>query len=498
MYFVIIAVLSLVLAFPSSPMHWLTDPGWIVAAVCVATVLPAGLAWIVDRGTLKRLEAHHDDPELGQSHLALWMGRVQMLMCALHGAVIGLTHWIDLCAATPVIGRWPGVPGMLAAMPLVAGVTLVLIATYQSDRAIREIALEVNIHRGRPVHPVWSLPTYLAYSLRHQVLFILIPMAFILIARDVIELYEDQIRSVLRHKQAPDLLLGVAAGIVALVAPVMLRYVWVTQPLPDSPLRTRLLDLCRRLRLRCHEILVWRSGGMVVNAAVMGVLPPMRYVMITDAMLEQMEDEKIEAVFGHESGHIKRHHIAFFLLYAFISGCLLTICGHWTQKLDHRLFGWVLAGLGAFMLLKWGVLFGVISRLFERQADLYGVRTLALAGIPCERPCAMHTADARGVSKAAADPMPIGAALCASAANVFSDTLNDVARLNGIPPESPSWRHGSIASRSRLVQKLASDPVAAARFERKVERVKLAIFASAVFCAAWAVLELKLWQIIGL
>ena len=118
---------------------------------------------------------------------------------------------------------------------------------------------------------------------------------------------------------------------------------------------------------------------LIVNAAVMGVVAPLRYVLITDGMLEQLEDTKIEAVFGHEAGHVKRHHILYFLLFVLISGCVVTIFSVRTQHLDSQSLQLQLLAtlVGVVLLFKWAVLFGWISRRFERQADIFGVRTLA-------------------------------------------------------------------------------------------------------------------------
>jgi STE24 endopeptidase len=169
-------------------------------------------------------------------------------------------------------------------------------------------------------------------------------------------------------------------------------------------------------------------------------------VLITDGMLEQMDDAKIEAVFGHEAGHVKRHHILFFLLFAFISGCAVTIFSVQTFRLsrrDYALFQWLATGFGLLLAIKWGFLFGWISRRFERQADLFGVRTLALSGLPCAQPCALHTA--------ASNPggTPLTGALCSTAAHVFADALHEVALLNGI---RPSAEPGGIIDRPPAVR----------------------------------------------
>lgn len=492
MHLVVIAVLSLVLALPDPWLRWLTDPAHVLTATAVATVLPAVVGLLAGRHALHRLEVRPDDPRIGQRAYVRGLVAAQWLLGLGQAGLIGLTDWLPLCRRLAVVGDWPVLPGLIGTVPLLVSILLLWIALYPVDRAVRQIALEEYLLRGRPVRPVWPLREYLVFNLRHQVLFIYIPMVLILAARDVLEMYREPLVRLAGHSYFPDLLLGAAAGLVALCAPVILRYVWVTRRLADGPLRDRLLALCRQLRLRCREILVWRSGGMLVNAAVMGVIAPLRYVLITDAMLEQLDDSRIEAVFGHEAGHIKRHHILLFLLFAFISGCIVTLFSLRAPQMDPGTYPLAATAVGALLFFKWAVVFGWISRRFERQADVFGVRTLALAGLPCARPCALHDApDAPRPSLRSSQP------LCASAAHVFGDTLNEVALLNGIPPEARSWRHSSISSRSRFVQALAADPRELLRFERHVLLVQLAIVATALLCAVWTAWELRLWTLVG-
>ncbi len=495
MYLVVIGVLSLILAFSGPPFRWVLEPGWVVAAVAGATLLPAGVAALICRRTLHLLDRNPADPGIGQYAFGRGMTLVQGVLAVSHGSVLCMTNWLRLCRQTPIVGDWVVVPGLLAAVPFLLSIVLVWIATYPGDRAIREIALETYLFRGRPVQPVWPLPRYLLFNLRHQVLFIFVPMLLILAARDLIMLYEGRLRELSGQEVLPDLLLGVAAVGVAIIAPTILRRVWVTQPLPEGPLRDRLLHLCGKLRMRCREILVWHSGGMIVNAAVMGVIAPFRYFLITDAMLEQMDDQRIEAVFGHEAGHVKRHHILFFLLFAFISGCLVTSLGYRSRGMDRTTYQIVIVIAAVVLTLKWGGLFGWISRCFERQADIYGVRTLAASGVPCKIACELHSPAETGNpsgTRSSGDP------LCMTTAHIFGETLNEVALLNGIPTEARSWRHGSISSRSRTVIKFAQDPWATARFERKVYRIKAAIFVGALLSGLLAAWDLKLWTLLGI
>lgn len=491
MFLVVIGVLSVVLALREPLPGWLLapDPGATILAVALATLAPPMFAWWLARRSLAELEDHSEDPARGQERFGRGSHVTQGLLAACHVGVLTTTGWMHMCNSTPVIGRWPMVGGILAMVPFIASLLLVWVVVFPTDRAIRQIALEQFLFRGRPVRPVWPMGRYLAYNLRHQLLFVLIPSLLILLARDVIDIYDGLLKR--RHPHLPDILLGTVAGVVALFAPVMLRYVWVTQPLADGPLRDRLLLLCRRLHLRCREILVWRSGGMIVNAAVMGLFAPLRYVLITDAMLEQMDDTKIEAVFGHEAGHIKHHHILFFLMIALLTGCLVSIVAVYANdpKAGGRFQEVGFAATGLVLLLKWTFGFGWVSRRFEREADIFGVRTLALLNVPCAGNCRLHDgqnppADARR------------GPLCATAAAIFGDTLNDVAHLNGIPPDARGLRHPSISARSRFVQAVASDPAALRRFRNGILATKCGIFLLTAAACCFAAYKLKVWTLL--
>lgn len=503
MFFTIVVLLTVLLTFSRPPVIWIASPGLVSAVATLVTLLPAGVAMAASHRARRMLERFPHDPGHGQQALSRGMVLVHGLLLAGHGGLLLATSWLPLVARVPVVGQWPVVPSLLAALPLIVAIALVWIAIYPADRAVRQIALEVYLLRGKPVRPVWSLTQFLVFNLRHQALVVVLPFGLILLARDLIERNEVALQRV--HAQLPDMILGATAIFVALIAPVILRHVWETQRLPDGPLREKLLEISRRLRIRFREILVWKAGGMMVNAVVMGVFAPLRYVLITDGLLEQLEDRKIEAVFGHEAGHVKRHHIVFFLLLAFISGCLVTIVSIRTRPLDPALHNLVLAGLSAVLVFKWIAVFGWVSHRFERQADLFGVRALTAAGLPCRQPCAVHGtppveqpgAVQSGAGAAGMQPnrAPRGG-LCSTAAHVFGDTLNQVAVLNGVPPEASSWRHPSISSRSRFVLKLAGDPAAERRFERNTLLVQLAILAVALVSGAWAAWEMKLWKLV--
>jgi STE24 endopeptidase len=489
MFIVVVGVLSIVLTLNGPPFRFVTDTRLVLVCLALAVALPPLVALIFARRAVQLFDRRPDQPSRGQGALHTGMMLAQWLLGAVHAGLLLATDWRKLVASTPVVGHWIVIPDLIAIAPFIFTVFLMWIACYPADRAVRQIALELHLLQGRPVRPVWSLGQFLSYSFRHQVAFILIPMIVMLAVSDLALRYEDRLGALIRLPHAADLLIGVAAILVAVVAPELLRHVWATERLPDGPLRDRLLAMARTLGVRCREILVWRSGGMIVNAAVMGVVPPLRYVLITDAMLEQLDDTKIEAVFGHEVGHVRHHHIPFYLLFALISGCLLTVFAvrtHGLSRTDPILYQALLAAAGTLLLVKWGVLFGWVSRRFERQADTFGVRALALAGLPCAQPCELHSGGENGGGARLRDP------LCRTGAAIFGDALHEVAVLNGIQADARSWRHSSISSRARFVQRLAASPKLYRTFQSRVTLIQGVITLLAAVCALWAAWEMRL------
>src|SRR4051812_32156957 len=120
------------------------------------------------------------------------------------------------------------------------------------------------------------------------------------------------------------------------------------------------------------------------NAAVMGLVPQMRYILLSDVLLETMTDDQIEAVFAHEIGHVKHWHMGWYVV--LVATLLLLFFGPgqlisnridqmvrppaWLNKEMIGTIGAV-AGFGGFFLI-----FGYLSRWFERQADVYAARIM--------------------------------------------------------------------------------------------------------------------------
>ncbi|MEX0745503.1 MAG: M48 family metalloprotease, partial [Phycisphaeraceae bacterium] len=242
-----------------------------------------------------------------------------------------------------------------------------------------------------------------------------------------------------------------------------------------------------------RELLLWRTFGGMINAAVMGLIAPLRYILLTDALVEMVRREEVEAVMAHELAHVCRHHM-FWLLAAAIGalGLLEVIFGLLLVTLVNagataaEAGGARLAGVGldaGLAMLNtaegmtaatvtmagaaWLLVFGWVSRRIERQADTFAVQHLATARPDPER-------DAGGrvlVDRASAE--------------VMIAALQQVAVLNHVPVQKRSWRHGSIAWRQAHLRRTVGQPIDALAIDRQMFWIKVASAASILLVIAF-------------
>lgn len=158
---------------------------------------------------------------------------------------------------------------------------------------------------------------------------------------------------------------AVALGFLAIL-PWVLCNTWETVPLGPGVQRSLLESVARRAGFRCRELLVWRTGNLLANAAIVGVHPRGRFVLFSDSLLAQLPLRELAAVFAHEIGHARRRHVLVFVAWSaafFLAADLIAAALFPDSEL----------GLGAVLVLvlgAWYALLGYLSRRFELEADL--------------------------------------------------------------------------------------------------------------------------------
>lgn len=483
----IIAAVVLVLMFSPGAFEPILPgaefPLLSLALVVLQIIAAVVLTLLVRRWALRKL-AESDNAQ-GRLPLALrkLAFGLHLVLLLLFAADIYLLGWADLASSItrpiPILAD-----KLLTLLPILLSWFLLHLLWYDVDRALRLHGQATQVS----ARPIWSRRRYLLFHLQLGLLPALIPLALLMGIVDALNLLDG----VLPQGTSGNIILGLAmavgVGSVFLFTPVLIRWVWVCRPLPDASLQAKLEALCKDARLRYRRILLWPTGNVVANAAVMGFWGPLRYLMVTDALLAEMPPEHITAVFAHEIGHVTGHHLPYYGL--FLVGLNLLI--HDLTELACRLLpalqhpAWYVAMqitllAGAFL----GV-FGWISRRFERDADILAAQRTGCPDGHCRPGCPLY--DLRQAEYGPTPQGPPSDRLCPTSAGLFSEALGRIAALNAVPERARSWRHSSISSRRALLQKLAGQPGQLQRFRRNIRLIKLGIWFSVVIGVAGAVL----------
>jgi Zn-dependent protease with chaperone function len=234
-----------------------------------------------------------------------------------------LMGWVS--GIRDLIGNWVLIDELIAVSLPIAAVLLIWALHYPINRRIREAGLMRRLDEGKPVYAVWTRRQYVVMQFRTQFGLLLPPILLILAWSETVDRYWPfENITFMSPEIARHGIVMLGAFTVFLFAPLLVRLMWDTTPLANGALRDRLNRMCAVQRIRVRELLVWNTYGMMINGAVMGLLAPVRYVLLTDALLDSMDEEHVEAVMAHELGHVRRHHM-FWLAICMIS--IFTVTG---------------------------------------------------------------------------------------------------------------------------------------------------------------------------
>ncbi|MBN2107806.1 MAG: M48 family metalloprotease [Deltaproteobacteria bacterium] len=252
--------------------------------------------------------------------------------------------------------------------------------------------------------------------------------------------------------------------ILGVFFPPLLVRLWACKPLAPGPVRDRLERFCTNAGFACADMLAWDLfEGKLITAGVLGFVAKFRYLLISPALLDLLDDRELEAVVAHEIGHVKHRHMLFYLLfilgYALFAYIFFTVFFYLFLSYD-GIFNAVISADGrpgtalscfsmlllvTLLLLYFRGLFGVFSRNFERQAD----------GFACR-----YTGSATGIIA----------------------SLDKIAVAGSQSRTAPNWHHYSIQQRIEFMQRCEADPLLVKQHDRKVGRL------IAQYCLAFVLL----------
>ncbi len=482
MQFFVIMAMGMILVADGLDARFVISPSFAGVSAIVFSFGALILLWVraVRNKIIEELERERIAIGVLQSSYARGQNVLRMLSIIGQFFLIFFTDWLVIVRG--FVGRnFAGLDELVAMIPFLCWVILGYYYLYPADRAIRESMVGEMIFFSEPVHPIWSRREYLMFQIRFQLLLVGLPLMCIVSVKDIIELFRVRISSYAASilpaggygqiaDFVPDMLLGLSAGVVFLIAPLFVKFVWRCRSLPDGSLRDILVRLSGKVNLRFRDILLWPTYGVIVNAAVVGLWGRLRYIMLSDGLIESLTDGQIESVFGHEIGHIKHHHMLYYLFFAVGSMSIVGLLGYYSQ---------IVLGISPEMsqllimfsiIVSWFWVFGYISRNFERQADLFAVKLISgeFDNIGCDDvECVRHNSAYSEYVGRLIEPV------CMSSAKLFGSALRRTAALNSIPIDRKSWRHGSIAERCNFLLSVARNPSELLSFELRIVRIKL-------------------------
>ncbi len=282
---------------------------------------------------------------------------------------------------------------------------------------------------------------------------VLLPWLMLSGIQDIIGLLPfEKLKQFLESTEGEILYFLVFLFAVALTGPYLIQKFWGCRPLEQGYMRSRIEALCRYAGLEYADILYWPVfEGRMITAGVMGLVKKFRYILVTQALLDVLRPEEIDAVIAHEIGHVKRRHLLFYLFF-FVGYMLISYATFdlilyfiiYTEPLYRIVIQSGISRISvtsaiftvstlAIFLIYFRYIFGYFMRNFERQADCYVYRIF-------------------------------------DSARPLIRTFEKITYTSGQSADKPNWHHFSIAERIAYIMKCENDRSWIYRQDRKIRR----------------------------
>lgn len=239
--------------------------------------------------------------------------------------------------------------------------------------------------------------------------------------------------------------------LLSIFFPFLVVRLWNCQSMPAGETRSKIEEFCRKEHLNYADIMLWSMfEGRMLTAGIMGIVGRFRYLLITPSLLKAMDADEINAVMAHEIGHAKRYHLQLYILLFLGFGMLAQTSTYpilylvlnselFYKALEHvsksgrssAMAFVATAPMFILMILYFRFIFGFFMRNFERQADLYALKTLGTAG-------------------------------------PLINVLEKISWMSGNIRDQPCWHHFSISQRVDFLEKCEGKPNCAKSHHRKV------------------------------
>lgn len=412
--------------------------------------------------------------------------RLRLIQCVAVGcsviALVGM-GWLEILRES--IGDMIVIDEIVAVIPALVLICLTWVVQWPLERVIREAQVMRRFDQGLPVHPVPTRAAYVLLQVRTHLLVILIPAVMVLVGAEIVNSVVYRVAPAETAAWLAPIATGIVAVLLILLAPIGVVLAIGARPLPEGTLRTSMQAIIEARNVRVRNIMLWPTGGTMLNGAVIGFLPRIRYVLLTDGLLETLSLDELRAVMAHEVGHLRFRHLQWTCAVLLGLVWLLALAFEWIVMPVHEFlvavgmdaegaasgiqtFGSIAVFVGAFAAYGW------VSRRFERQADV--AAACDLSG-PDERP-----------------DHPSSSTVTPRAAALMCGALESVAILNGLDPERNTLRHGSIRWRQKYLLRSIGQPIDKLQIDALVRSIKAVTAITLAFLVLFSIADIALFE----
>lgn len=421
----------------------LTEPA-LASAECLGAVLAslalfyASVRFVFERFRRNYCFEYIDRDVFSTLHSRLIV-RCSCAAVAVYGLLIYLFEFKAHLYQLPLIGRSDFLLNLFGLMPYVLLLTLIWSTAYASYHQVYDRRI--------------SLKRYLISHIRLNAVFVLPWLIFSLLL-DAQQVLPEKVTGAIEQSEFISFVVyAVFLSLLAGVLPWLLVKIWNCKKVPEGPVKNKLKHFCSASKIRFADMLIWDLfGGKLITAGVLGFVGWSRYLLISPALFELLDDKELESVVAHEIGHVKYRHLLFYILFilgfAFFSGLLYFAAHFGLQALDimfdlsyhnSELYArgvliLPMVFLIVVLVLYLRFLFGFYSRNFERQSDAFAV---SLTG----------------------------------SADAIVSSLEKIARVSAQSKTAPNWHHFSIQQRIDFLNRCNRNPREVSRHNRKVFRM---------------------------
>ncbi|MBL8892788.1 MAG: M48 family metalloprotease [Planctomycetaceae bacterium] len=325
---------------------------------------------------------------------------------------------------------------------------------------------------------------HLRVRFQWQLLPILLPLLTVLVMRDVFE--QSHTWQSLTWTLQIGILASASMMVVLLGFPVVIKWWLPTQPFADALFQKHLDSTARQLKLKLREVAEWNTQQRIANALVLGWLPGTRRILISDVLSWALTKRQLYAVFLHEAGHLRHHHLWWRLSVIVLAGQILLLGSIATERefdlvepnAKPEMFLAILGLVG--LLLLTGLLMGLVSRALEFEADGFALHQLKALGPPEPTTDKSDSSGREGADSRIED---------------LITAIRSTAELTGISLTHSTWLHPSVNDRIQRIRLCFASPVLHELMQRRLRILKFSLMTVILLCAGLLAMHGLLWTI---